>query len=185
MTRRRYIITAGLLAATVVAGVVALTLPREPAWDGQPLSDWLQIGYGTGMTHGDTDRDDADAAVRHIGTAALPILVRELGAKHSHTRWRLVQFLQSHSIYCLRYPYPDERRSRAVGAFHALRGVATPALPEIRRYLSDPELQSDAQSAIDAILEIDEVTQPNQSAAAPMRIVKRVVKVASGFSFLS
>lgn len=154
MIRRRYIVIASCLAAMVVAGVVALSSSREPAWDGQPLSYWLQIGYGTGMTHGDTDRDDADAAVRHIGTAALPILVRELGAKYSHTRWQLVQFLQRHSIYCLSYRYPDERRSRALGAFQALRGVATPALPEIRPYLSDPELKSDAQSAIDAILEI-------------------------------
>jgi len=156
MSHRRYIIIAGLLAMASVALIMILSTPREPSWDGQPLSYWLQIGYGSGMTHGETDREDADAAVRHIGVAALPFLVRELGAKYSHARWRLVQLLQKQPIISVSYRYPDERRARAVGALQALGGVAAPVLPEIRRYLSDPELRSDAHSAIDAILEIGE-----------------------------
>jgi len=80
--------------------------------------------------------------------------VRELGATYSHKRWKLVQLLQRQSIISVSYRYPDERRARAVGAFQALGRIAAPALPEIRRYLSAPELRSDAQSAIDAILEI-------------------------------
>jgi hypothetical protein len=143
-----------LLALAGVIGVTICSTPREPAWNGHPLRYWLQIGYGTGMTHGENDREDADAAVRHIGAAALPMLVRELGAKHSYTRWRVVQFLQSHSIYCVRYHYPDERRRRAVGGFQALGSVAAPVLPQIRGYLSDLELRDDAQRAIEAILEI-------------------------------
>jgi hypothetical protein len=135
-------------SALVGICLVALLAPHEPKWDGQSLSCWLQIGYGVGMTHGETDKDDADAAIRHIGTDALPILVRELGA-------RLVQLLQKQSIISVSYRYPDERRRRAVGAFEALRGVAAPVLPQIRLYLGDPELQADAQSAIDAILAID------------------------------
>ena len=131
------------------------------------------------MTHGETDRDDADAAVRHIGTDALPFLVRELGAKYSPTLWRLVQLFQRQSIISVRYRYPDERRSQSVGGFQALRRVAAPALPQIRLYLSDPELRGDAQSAIDAILAIgggeshddgsDDTDEPERSSEPPPR----------------
>ncbi len=53
------------------------------------------------------------------------------------------------------------RRIQALGAFQALGQMATPALPQIRRYLSDLELQSDAQKAIDAIL-ADEKTNKSE-----------------------
>ena len=166
MTRRRYILIVGYSTATILAAALTLTLPREPSWNGYPLRSWLQSGYGSGMTHGDSDQDEADEAIRHIGTEALPILIRELGATDSPIRWRLFQFCQNHSVPWFRHEYPDERRSRAVAAFQALRGLAAPALPEIRRYLSDPELKMDAQRAMDAILGTEEEMQPNEPITA-------------------
>jgi hypothetical protein len=155
MHRYRVILSVSLGAIACVAIATALSTNHEATWDGESLSYWLQIGYGTGMTHGETDRDDADVAVRHVGTNALPYLIRELGATYSPTRWRLVQLAQRQSFISVSYRYPDERRSRAIGAFQALGRIAAPALPQLRCYLADPELRGDAQRVIDAILEID------------------------------
>ena len=148
----RGIVVMGFLVLGSIGLIWVFWPSREPAWDGRTLSYWLQIGYGVGMTHMETDREDADVAVRHIGAAALPFLVRELGTKYSPTQWKLFYLLRNQSVIPVSVHYPDERRSRAVGAFQALGSVGAPALPQLRRYLSDPELNSDAQSAIDAIL---------------------------------
>lgn len=152
MNRYRSIMFASLGALACVVIVAAFSAHQEPRWEGQRLSCWLYVGYGVGMTHGETDKDNADAAVKHIGVKALPYLIHELGAKFSHTRWKLWQLHQQQPLIYFDYTYPDERRARAIGGFEALGKIAEPALPQIRRYLSDPELQSDAQRAIDAIL---------------------------------
>jgi len=153
MCRHRYICIAAL--TMILAISLAACWPREPSYEGYPLSCWLQIGYGTGMTHGETDREDADAAIKHIGTNALPYLVKELGATYSHVRWKLFHLLRNQSIIPVSYRYPDERRRRAIEGFVALGRVGTPALPQISQHLADPELRGDAQQAINAILEGD------------------------------
>ena len=155
MPLHRVTLSVSLGAITCVIVVAALSTRHEPRWDGETLGYWLQIGYGTGMTHGDTDKDDADVAVRHIGTNALPYLAQELGVKFSLTRWRLQQLAQKQSLIYISYRYPDERRRRAIGAFQALGNIAEPVLPKIQRYLADSELRDDAQAAIDAILGVD------------------------------
>ncbi len=138
---------------TVICSVVGLALftSRDPECQGYKLSDWLQIGYGAGMTHGETDREDADQAVRQIGAKAIPYLVRELGVKYSELHWNLYQLARKQSFIQVSFRYPDERRSRAIGGFQALGKTAAPALPKLRNYLNDPELRDDAQMVIDAI----------------------------------
>jgi hypothetical protein len=51
LSRRRFICVAAL--TMLMGSTLGAFWPREPSYEGYPLSSWLQIGYGTGMTHGD------------------------------------------------------------------------------------------------------------------------------------
>ncbi len=153
----------GVLAC--VAIVADLSGDSEPSWEGRKLSSWLMEGYGAIGTHTGFDNEAADAAVRHVGTNALPYLVRELGAKHSSTKLVLASFASKQSVLHVHYVDGDSRRHQAVEAFRALGQIPAPALPQLRRYLSDPELRSDAQKTIDAILERSNPDQSQEPSA--------------------
>lgn len=150
-TARRLRVLVFVAIATTAAFLCVAIMPREPSWEGMTLAQWLQTGYGTGMTHMEDDRERADRAMRQMGTRTLPYLVRELGAKHSTLKWRLSNLTRNCGLLHIRYMYADERRERAVAAFQALGSIATPVSPRLRDYLSDPELQKHAQEALDAI----------------------------------
>ena len=64
--RHGLVLVLGLVTATVAA-FVALR-PREPAYDGKTLSEWVKIaGHETGVA-----RERADRAILKMGTNALP-----------------------------------------------------------------------------------------------------------------
>ncbi len=152
MRRRRIIVFISLVALVCMAITTIFATHKEPSWDGRPLSSWLEEGYGGIGSHTGLDREAADTAVKNLGTDALPFLVRELGAEHSQAKSTLISIASRQSVFTVHYLDGEMRRIQAVGAFQALGKTVTPVLPQIRRYLSDPELQSDAQKAINAIL---------------------------------
>ena len=148
---RRFII---VLCGAILSGAAWIAVgkaPPEPTWAGYSLSDWLQSGYGSGMTHVEGDWEEADEAVRGMGTNAIPYLVRELGAKHSPLKWWFVKMTWKQSLVHVPYTPADERRERAIAAFEALGSVATSAVATIRVYLTDPELKRDAVDALNGI----------------------------------
>ena len=72
------VVLAGIVAAVVVA--VVWPREREPEYKGKRLSEWLTLwepNYVPGGGLGDKNRRvEAQMAVRHIGTNALPWLLR-------------------------------------------------------------------------------------------------------------
>ncbi|NBV23140.1 MAG: hypothetical protein EBS05_14630 [Proteobacteria bacterium] len=133
MQRTTVLLLVGVTLLVGLTAFVSIIRPvNEPVWDDHPLSYWLQIGYGVGMTHGETDREDADRAVRYMGTNALPFLLRELSTSFSYAEYRIWQLSQKQSLVSYSFLYADERRNRVIGAFRALGKTASPALPQIR-----------------------------------------------------
>jgi hypothetical protein len=169
MRKRVHIALAVLLVA--IAGVIAWQVLRlrEPVYQGRSLSNWLEgyeplpglfvlggptvqvTGPGGGPQGYHFDSRKVDAAVRQIGTNALPSLFRMLRAKDSALRRMLVCFVQKH-IATIRVNYTldgtlDFRRGshvmginltpseawnfRAVAGFRALGGEASNAVPEL------------------------------------------------------
>ncbi|MCX6925106.1 MAG: hypothetical protein NT154_18120, partial [Verrucomicrobia bacterium] len=74
-----------------LAGVTAWLVwrAREPVYQGEPLSFWLEGNELNSMNSG-----QIDALVREIGTNALPNLLRMLRAKDSPLRLKLMRFAQ-------------------------------------------------------------------------------------------
>src|SRR5947209_5339007 len=95
---RRFLMLLALLA--VAGGVGWLIYPVAPLYKGKPLTHWLRgyddwpgvyaLGDATGPT-----RSDADAAVRHAGTNAIPALLRLLQARDSALKLKVLRWWDS------------------------------------------------------------------------------------------
>jgi HEAT repeat protein len=133
MQKRVYVALAVLLVA--LAGLTAwLGLrQREPVYQGKRLSVWLQ-GYEFGL-----DAPEIDAAVRKIGTNAIPCLLHMFRAKDNPALLKLLAFANRHPALArfvekhpsLDYPRAETRHLRAVRAFEALGKDAKDAVPEL------------------------------------------------------
>ena len=150
-----------IAAFLFVAAVVALCLcffksTPEPVYHGQPLSYWL-AGYDAGnyrYLHPDgpapPTTDEAGDAVRHIGTNAIPRLLRMLqqpNPKWSELVWRT---LSKQNLVKIRYA-PGNRDFIAYQAFIALGPQACNAEPQLVA-LFNPKSSPRLQQAVPAIL---------------------------------
>jgi HEAT repeats len=110
-----------LLAAAVVAGGIAfiyLQPPREddPVWNGKPLSAWL-AGYDVGQHQ---NLVEANTAMLHYGTNAIPLLLRMLAAKDSPLKLKLIAQARKHHFLHAHIPTAVEKNVEAVDAFQQL-----------------------------------------------------------------
>ena len=86
--RQRILLT--LAGVTVICAVAWILMnSRQPTFQGKPLSYWLDryqnvSGYGPDV--------EADVAVRHIGDAAIPELLRLLRSRESDLSIRWSRF---------------------------------------------------------------------------------------------
>jgi hypothetical protein len=133
---RRRRVTIVLTACILVGiGVVAFwpreREPKEPQYNGKKLSEWV-LAYSLGY-----EQFAAADAIQHIGTNALPRLVRWIA--HEPPAWkekvgRLVLKIPSKKIWQW-YFESDHSGSLAVGAFRVLGTNASPAVAELEKIL--------------------------------------------------
>lgn len=165
MKKRNYILLAAFLGV-VTAGVIAwLTLRSgEPVYQGKTLSAWLEqyvanlqivASTGSGPSLGDeaevAKRDDAraqaDTAITHIGTNALPYLVQMAGAKDSPLKEKLYTILSKQSVVPIHIRTARHYHLMAEFGFGVLRWNAEPALPGLIRLLHGRPTSMDAHVA--------------------------------------
>ena len=139
-----------ILSGCVASMILALLIwpgEREPEYNGVPLSAWLK-GYEFHSMPPEMPEPPPKtvSALRHIGTNALPFLVRWI--QYDEPRWR-------YSVYQVAWKLPpalrysragrwlladraQDRAKRAVAGFAFLGTNATPALPELKRLAKKP-----------------------------------------------
>jgi hypothetical protein len=113
MGQKRHILLAALLVA-VLGGLAWLVLrpgEGELVYQGKPLSFWIER-YASDRSK--VERQEAEIAVRHIGTNAIPTLLRMLQARDSALKLKLVALAKKHN---LEFSYAS-----AAGASQFLRG---------------------------------------------------------------
>jgi hypothetical protein len=146
MGKRAYIVLAVLAVALVGVFVWRVRQPREPVYEGKPLSEWLKAyespeymyaRYATDANRraflGAAARGKADEAVRHAGTNAIPTLLRLLRAKDSALKVKLTDLLhRQHFIKVRPFSFSaDEWQFAAFCGFQALGTNAQAAVPEL------------------------------------------------------
>jgi hypothetical protein len=127
------------LALIIVAGclITSRRAANEPAYQNRKLSEWLRDFEDA--SHPQTQALAADA-IRHIGTAALPVLVDRLSEDKERQfeaeikKWREKQSNETDMDSVSRPPSP---RSEALSGLDALDSEATPALPVLEELLRE------------------------------------------------
>lgn len=123
---------------------------REPVYQGRPLSFWL--------------KDDppwrepveghpkiADEAVRHLGTNAIPTLLRMLRAKDSALKVELLHLAQRQHFIKITDTPADQLNYTAAKAFEVLGAEAQSAVPALVEIANQKISQDSQLNAIDAM----------------------------------
>jgi len=144
---------ARLLAASLLAGLfgavalVYLTRPGEPVYEGKPVSYWVRGLASIQMTHNAASNE----AFQHIGTNALPVLIKMLRTKDSKVKLWLRNLYDKQSLVHHHFTLAEEDRIPAVLGFSELGSRAKPAVPALIDLLADEEISEDAARALAAI----------------------------------
>jgi hypothetical protein len=159
--RRTMPIAASCIALLMIVGFLfwPREREREPQYNGVPLSKWLK-GYNDPRgTYAPDAIEASSSAVRHIGTNALPVLVRWI--QYEQPGWRRsvnrVASKLPPALLCtraFRWLLADRARDRAdsaVAGFAFLGTNASLALPELQRFRRNggkPQTQYRAEWAV-------------------------------------
>ncbi|MDB6109074.1 MAG: repeat protein [Pedosphaera sp.] len=146
----------GIIWVLVLTFLVAMAVPylahwREPRYQGKRISQWLDRLNSTNMEEGETVRTEEGEALRKIGPAGLPWILRRLQSRDSRLKLKLEELAYKQSVVQFRFNYAEDARRKAVLAFRILGPEARGAVPELSEMLNDPELSSDAGEALAGI----------------------------------
>src|SRR4051812_17202672 len=122
---RRGLIAGGIVLVGALAGLAWLLFsPHQPVYQGKPLTSWMdqyQEHILANQKSADRPkRDQAEAAIRQIGTNALPTLLRMAGAKDSALKKKLIALGSKQSVIPLHFQPPNFFHAKATYGFGPL-----------------------------------------------------------------
>lgn len=143
--RRKWVIAAAIVALAITV-VTLLTRDREPSYQGKSLSEWCPIYIQGADPDGPPDTTEAEAAIRHMGTNALPYLVKWLADDRQPVSQRMKLWLARYLplrfipgggglVYLTEYRSGDKVQFAAF-AFQILDEQARHAVPDLARLLN-------------------------------------------------
>jgi hypothetical protein len=95
MRRRNKILIAVAGALPTAALVLAVRPEHEPSYDGRPLSEWLHVCSCRKPERPTYDeREKAAQAIRHMGTNAIPTLLRWISYDPTPARQKALTLLR-------------------------------------------------------------------------------------------
>jgi hypothetical protein len=125
-----------LCCITATFAAIVWAWPREPRYEGKSLGQWLaDLELDSGADR--NARERAVAAVRAMGTNALPRLTRMLCAQDSAPKKLLLAVADKSSMIHLQFTTSRQIQNRALQGYQALGDVATVYLPTLIRLLND------------------------------------------------
>jgi HEAT repeat protein len=144
MKKRNRILLVVLLVAALGSLIWLMLRSNEPVYQAKSLSVWLEQ-YSTNRWPLDKQ---AEAAIRHIGTNAVPILLKRLSTREDSLKMKLLARVPKQWLVRLHLRSVDEYRLqvdnyRTLGAngFMALGVDARPAVPALIALLNDKDLR--------------------------------------------
>jgi HEAT repeat protein len=143
MGKKRRILLAMLPVALLACFAWQMMKPREPFYEGKPLSVWLE-GYFFPKIDGPEGWRKTNKVVQEIGTNAIPALLRMLQARDSALKVQLIALAQKQHIIKIRYIPDYIRIIEAARGLEALGARASNAVPVLIAMYdqNDPALSS-------------------------------------------
>jgi HEAT repeat protein len=152
-----------------ITGFIAWQVVRsrepEPVYQGKRLSVWLEQQYTNHWSAGrDGELDkQTEAALKRIGTNALPLLLEMLHARDTTLKQVLMRWAAKRSLVHFNLISADQRRQEAILGYEALGPLACAQVPSlINALINDPSLHV-RQAAASALAGIG----PEARLAAP------------------
>jgi len=130
MGKKRRILLAILPVALLACFAWQMMKPREPVYEGKPLSVWLE-GYCLPTIDGPEGWRKTNKVVQEIGTNAIPALMRMLRARDSALRVKLMALAQKQRIIRIKYITGGRRNFEAARGLEALGARASNAVPAL------------------------------------------------------
>src|SRR6266702_4809919 len=133
MGKKRGILLAVLFVALAAGLVWMLSRPTEPAYQGKPLSAWLN---GVSADGAPLDSNDpAYAAFRQMGTNAIPALLKIIETDDTPFHRLILELNRMQSV--VRFPIREtwRQREKASWALYAMGANARPAFPALTNLL--------------------------------------------------
>ena len=148
-------LASALLTLALYSAVSRLTLPPEPSYEGRTLSQWLWASDDHPVPAGTTPHYEgpkASAAVRHIGTNAIPYLLEWLHYEESPLRDKFQRVVaRVGQLVGWRPKSAENRQIYAQLGFDQLGPQARTVIPELVRLMNDPKAPGTARAATDAL----------------------------------
>ena len=149
--------------AIAIALFVLLTREREPSYQGQSLTQWLVKGRAANFTLLSPEQDEA---IRHMGTNALPFLVKWVrddssGSDIKSLVSKLPASITPWSIR--RWAGDDSKKTRAIAAafaFVQLGDEAQSAIPELTTVMTNSAATNASKLAVIALAGIGKAAIP-------------------------
>jgi hypothetical protein len=124
-----------LLGIIVLPGVILLGVakfkalhPKEPVYQGQPLSVWL-VEFEASV--GKTDEEGAKDAIRHMGPEALSMLVEMAAFDSTDWKFSVRLWLEKWGLVAHTTTKDCENSMRAFEALWYIKADAYPVIPEL------------------------------------------------------
>ena len=154
-------------AASIIILLIGLVwflvpqVPRVPVYHGKALTVWLRT-YASSSSSGRHSQgwNEADDAVRHLGTNCIPVLLHMIREKDSRLKLLVVSLARQQRIVKMHFVTAAERNVEASRAFIVLSDMAKGAVPALVK-MYDEDLSADSRSAIeDALAWIGPASKP-------------------------
>lgn len=129
-----------VIGAAAILGLTALLVrSTDETYQGKRLEFWLRGGQPPPQWLPATNwsPQQAEAAVRHLGNKAIPVLLRKLRARDSAITWRWRRLVKKQHL--IKIEFIDSGRSNVAGyeGFKILGSAGAPAIPELIRIAED------------------------------------------------
>lgn len=159
VTHKKYWLIPLVISAMVMLSPILIASPSEPASRGHTLSYWLERYSIRGSAADQKTAEEAEIAIREIGTNALPALLVWLRYEPSQTKTNIQNFLANirRSSYGRWVPASltyDHGAPPANLGFFVLGPAAVDAIPELEKIANDannPRPAARAMAALGAI----------------------------------
>lgn len=158
--RKRVQIALAILLVVTLVGVIAWQALREsePVYDGKSLSAWLK-GYAPDPesarpTEEQPQWQQADAAVRALGTNAIPSLLRMLRARDTPWKLKLVRLAIKQRFIRISYASAVDLNMGASMAFGSLREDSSNAIPALIQIYKENRSEASQNAVVLALRSI-------------------------------
>ncbi len=114
---------------------------HEPTYRGKRLSAWLEVlDPGKARPRGTQTDLEAEEAIRHIGTNAIPQLLRLVRARDTRLKQWLISWAQKQHAIDFHFKLVYQRRAAGCLGFEALGPLGRPAVPGLVNILTSDSL---------------------------------------------